>query len=371
MRDLLDELDRWRAAGRRVALARVVGTAGSAPRGPGAAMAVTEDGEVAGSVSGGCVEGAVVEAALEALETGERQVISFGYSDSDAFAVGLTCGGTVRLFVEPHDAAPELVDGLAAAVRDGTPAVLLTRLDTPDAGAKLLLVDGEAPVGTLGDRELDRVATRDAAGELAAGRTRIRHYGPRGQAARDDVAVFVESFVPPPRMVVVGAVDFASALAQVAKVLGYHVTVVDARPVFATPARFPTADDVVVDWPHRLIAREGASLTPRDAVCVLTHDAKFDVPAIVAALGTTVGYVGAMGSRRTHGDRVQRLREAGVDDAGLARLHAPIGLDLGAVTPEETAISICAEIITARGGREVARSLTAGNGPIHRLESAG
>jgi len=371
VRDLLDELGRWRAAGRRVALARVVGTAGSAPRGPGAAMAVSEDGEVAGSVSGGCVEGAVVEAALEALETGERQVISFGYSDSDAFAVGLTCGGTVRLFVEPHDAAPELVDRLEAAVRGGTPAVLLTRLDAPDAGAKLLLVDGEPPIGTLGDSELDRVATRDAGGELAAGRTRVRHYGPRGEAARDDVAVFVESFVPPPRMIVVGAVDFAAALAEVAKVLGYHVTVVDARPVFATPARFPTADDVVVDWPHRLIARDGPALTPRDAVCVLTHDAKFDVPAIVAALGTAVGFVGAMGSRRTHGDRVQRLREAGVDDAGLARLHAPIGLDLGAVTPEETAVSICAEIIAARGGRDTARSLRAGSGPIHHLESAG
>jgi xanthine dehydrogenase accessory factor len=172
-------------------------------------------------------------------------------------------------------------------------------------------------------------------------------------------------------MLIFGAVDFAGALSQVAKILGYRVTVVDARPVFATAARFPAADEVVVDWPHRLLAREGGSLTPRDAVCVLTHDAKFDVPAIVAALGTPVGFLGAMGSRRTHGDRVRRLREAGVDDAGLARLHAPIGLDLGAVTPEETAVSICAEIIAARGGREVAAPLRTGRGPIHQLETAG
>jgi xanthine dehydrogenase accessory factor len=265
----------------------------------------------------------------------------------------------------------QLYPALAAAIRDRTPAVLLTVLDGPTAGAKLLLVEGHQAVGSLGDSELDRVALRDAAGELAAGRIRTRHYGPRGQAGQDDVGVFVESFVPPPRMLIFGAVDFAGALAQAAKLLGYHVTVADARAVFATKARFPTADDVVVDWPHRLLAREGPALTERDAVCVLTHDAKFDVPAIVAALETRVGYLGAMGSRRTHGDRVRRLREAGVDDAGLARLHAPIGLDLGAVTPEETAISICAEIIAVRAGRETATSLRTGRGPIHQLESAG
>jgi len=271
-------------------------------------------------------------------------------------------------------ATGSLYPALAAAIRARTPAVLLTLLETPEealaTGDKLLLVDGEPPRGTLGDAELDRVVTRDAAGELAAGRTRTRRYGPRGEAGRDDVAVFVESFVPPPRMLIFGAVDFAGALAQVSKVLGYHVTVVDARTTFATPARFPTADEVVVDWPHRLLAREGAGLTQRDAVCVLTHDAKFDVPAIVAALATPVGYLGAMGSRRTHGDRVRRLREAGVDDAGLARLRAPIGLDLGAVTPEETAISICAEIIALRAGRELATPLRTGEGPIHIPEPA-
>jgi xanthine dehydrogenase accessory factor len=179
------------------------------------------------------------------------------------------------------------------------------------------------------------------------------------------VSVFVESFAPPPRMLIFGAVDFTGALVRVAKVLGYRVTVCDAREVFATRARFPEADEVVVDWPDRLLGRVGASLTPRDAVCVLTHDAKFDVPALTAALGTGAGYVGAMGSRRTHDDRLARLREAGVDDEALRRIRSPIGLDLGARTPEETAVSICAEIIAQRTGRADARPLRDTDGPIH------
>ena len=222
----------------------------------------------------------------------------------------------------------------------------------------------QEPFGTLGDADLDRVVARDALGELAAGRTGTRHYGPHGEARQDEVAVFVESFAPPPQMVIFGAVDFTGALVRVAKVLGYRVTVCDARPVFATHQRFPLADEVVVDWPDRHLDAVGAALGPRDAVCVLTHDPKFDVPAIVAALRTNAGYLGAMGSRRTHDDRVARLRESGVDDAGLARVMAPIGLDLGARTPEETAVAICAEIIALRTGRH-APSLRDGAGPIH------
>lgn len=258
-----------------------------------------------------------------------------------------------------------IFDQLAAAVREGTPVVLATVIEGASPGAKLLLRPGAEPVGSLGDPDLDRVVARDALGELAAGANRVRRYGGRGEAGRDDVAVFVESFAPPPRMLIFGAVDFTAALARVAQVLGYRVTVCDARPVFATRTRFPHADDVVVDWPHRLLEKVGPGLTVRDAVCVLTHEAKFDVPAIVAALRTDVGYLGAMGSRRTHENRVARLREAGVDDAGLARLRAPIGLDLGALTPEETAISICAEIIATRAGRSVVRPLLAADGPIH------
>jgi len=366
MRKLLDGLDRWQAEGRRVAIARVVDLEGSGPRAPGAAMAVSADGEVLGSVSGGCVEGAVVQAALDVLDSADRPVLSFGYSDDDAFAVGLTCGGTIQLFLEPL-AELTVYSQLAAAVRAGAPVALATMIAGPAAGATLLVGPGAgAPAGTLGDPELDRVVARDAAGELAIGSTRVRRYGPRGEARRDDVSIFIESFVPPARMIIFGAVDFASALSQVATVLGYRVTLCDARQMFATRTRFPYADEVVVDWPHRLLDRIGPDLTPRDVICVLTHEAKFDVPAIVAALGTEVGYLGAMGSRRTHDDRIQRLRDAGVDDAGLARLRSPIGLDLGALTPEETAVSICAEVIAARTGADAeVRSLSSTDGPIH------
>ena len=257
-------------------------------------------------------------------------------------------------------------DHLAAAVRAEEPVALATVIAGPGVGAKLLVRPDGVAIGSLGDPDIDRVVSRDARGELAAGTTAVRHYGEHGEAREAVVAVFVESFAPPPRMLVFGAVDFTAALVKVAKVLGYRVTVCDAREVFATRARFPQADEVVVDWPDRLLGRVGSTLTPRDAVCVLTHDAKFDVPALVAALATDVGYVGAMGSRRTHADRVDRLVDAGVDDAGLARIRAPVGLDLGARTPEETAVSICAEIIADRTGRADARPLRATDGPIHR-----
>jgi xanthine dehydrogenase accessory factor len=255
-------------------------------------------------------------------------------------------------------------DALRDALRADDAVALATVTAGGRVGAKLLVrADGTA-LGTLGDPELDRVVGRDALGELQAGLTSMRHYGEHGEARADDVSVFVESFTPPPRLVIFGAVDFTAALVRAGKLLGYRVTVCDARPVFATPRRFPSADEVVNDWPDRYLATVADRLGPRDAVCVLTHDAKFDVPAIVAALGTAVGYLGAMGSRRTHARRVERLREAGVDDAGLARIMAPIGLDLGARTPEETAIAICAEIIACRSGRP-APSLRDGAGPIH------
>ena len=257
-----------------------------------------------------------------------------------------------------------MFDTLRDALRAEEPVALVTVVEGPNVGATLLVRPGHDPRGSLGDPDLDRVAARDALGELASGLTVTRHYGPHGEARQSEVTVFVESFGPPPRMVIFGAVDFTAALASLGKLLGYRVTVCDARPVFATAARFPMADEVVVDWPDRHLAKVGESLGPRDAVCVLTHDPKFDVPAIVAALATDVGYLGAMGSRRTHVARVERLREAGVDDAGLARVMAPVGLDIGARTPEETAVSICAEIIALRTGRG-APSLRDRDGPIH------
>ena len=388
MRDVLDAIARWRAAGRRVALGRVVDLEGSGPRDPGAAMAVTDEGEVAGSVSGGCVEGAVVAEALDLLGAGrpdlgqtgpgpgraggaapgEPRLVSFGYSDDDAFAVGLTCGGTVRLFLEPLDHPGGLgpsLDRLGHDLWERRPVAVATVVDGPGLGRSLVVGPDHRVAGTLGDPGRDHSVARDAVGELGVARSGLRHYGPAGEADDATVTVFVESFAPPPEMLVFGAVDFTAALTRVARTLGYRVTVCDAREVFATPARFPEAHEVVVDWPHRLLGAVGDRLGPGDAVCVLTHDAKFDVPAIAAALATDVGYIGVMGSRRTHERRLDRLAEAGVAaPAALARLHSPIGLDLGARTPEETAVAIVAEIIALRSGRP-APHLRDSSGPIH------
>jgi xanthine dehydrogenase accessory factor len=289
--------------------------------------------------------------------------------------VGLTCGGTIHVLVDPD--LPAVYDDLRAALSSDEPVALATvvELDDPvDAtgggpalGDSLLVHDDGRTQGSLGDAVLDEVVRRDALGALAGGLSTTRHYGRRGEARQRAVGVFVEVFAPPPRMVIFGAVDFTAALARLGKLLGYHVAVCDARPVFATRARFPMADDVVADRPERYLASVATGLGQRDAVCVLTHDAKFDVPAIVSALGTKVGYLGAMGSRRTHADRLARLRAAGVDEDALARVMAPIGLDIGARTPEETAVAICAEIIALRMGRQVP-FLRDASGPIHHAE---
>jgi xanthine dehydrogenase accessory factor len=262
--------------------------------------------------------------------------------------------------------ATPIYDALRAALAADRPVALATVVGGPHVGAKLLVQPDARPLGSLGDADLDRVVARDALGELEAGLTSTRHYGEHGEARERVVEVFVESFAPAPRLIIFGAVDFTAALARAGKLLGYRVTVCDARTVFATVARFPMADEVVNEWPDRHLATVGERLGPRDAICVLTHDAKFDVPAIVAALATGVGYLGAMGSRRTHATRVERLREVGVTDADLARVMAPIGLDIGSRTPEETAIAICAEIIALRTGRTTVGSLRDTTGPIHR-----
>ena len=263
-----------------------------------------------------------------------------------------------------------IFDELRDRIKAEQPVALATVIDGPARGAKLLVRPGEAALGTLGDPDLDRVVGRDALAELEAARSGVRHYGPQGQTTPEDledspvVLVFVESYAPPPQMWIFGAVDFTAALAKVAKVLGYRVTVVDAREIFATRRRFPMADEVVVSWPAPMFERRGATLGPRDAVCILTHDPKFDVPAVQGAVATDVGYIGVMGSRTTHAKRLQRLLEAGVEPDDLDRLMSPIGLDLGARTPEETAISICAEIIASRTGKS-APSLKDSDGPIH------
>ncbi|MFF8476335.1 XdhC family protein [Streptomyces sp. NPDC015414] len=369
MLDLAEELDHWMREGREFAVATVVAVAGSAPRGPGAALAVDREGTVIGSVSGGCVEGAVYELCRQALETGESVLERFGYSDEDAFAVGLTCGGTIEVLITPVAAPAPARTALATALSaaaHGRPAALARVVRGPAellGHAVLVRPDGTHEGGLGGHRDLDRSAVAEAGALLEAGRTGTVDIAEDGSRCPGGITLLVESNVPPPRMIVFGAVDFASALARAGKFLGYHVTVCDARPVFATRARFPDADEVVVDWPHRYL--RGTETDARTVLCVLTHDAKFDVPLLKVALALPVAFVGALGSRRTHEDRARRLREEGVSARELARLRSPIGLDLGARTPEETALSIVAEVVAARrGGTGV--PLTGTDTPIHR-----
>ncbi len=413
MKEVLSEIDLWRSQGKRVSIARVVGVEGSGPRDVGATMAVSEAGEVAGSVSGGCVEGAVVTEALKAMgvtvmpgldssiATGDLGasdqgtigcpvVQTFGYSDDEAFAVGLTCGGTLHILIDPD--LPWFYEELKANLKNERPFVWVTVSsvnpanvgeydvndlstegrdafslsgDLPEIGAAMLVYSDGSHTGSLGRKDLDQVVIRDSIGALAVGKTDLRHYGRNGQARHQEVGVVLEVFAPPPRMIIFGAVDFTAALTRVAKILGYRVTVCDARPVFATSARFPMADEIVVDWPDRFLTKVLDSLNERDAICVLTHDPKFDIPALQKALESKVGYIGAMGSRRTNKERTARLLAAGVPLELLEdRVMAPIGLDIAARTPEETAISICAEIISKRTGRS-AKSLSDTLGSIH------
>lgn len=368
MLDIAEELHRWVEQGRDFAVATVVAVGGSAPRQPGAALAVDADGTAIGSVSGGCVEGAVYELCQQALQDGESVLERFGYSDDDAFAVGLTCGGIIDILVTPVRAGdpvrPVLAAALAAGASGEAAAVARIVSGPSDLMGRALLVrpDGSYDGGYGGHPELDRTVAAEAGAFLDAGRTGTLEIGEQGSRCGAPLTVLVESSVPAPRMIVFGAIDFASALVRVGKFLGYHVTVCDARPVFATKARFPEADEIVVEWPHRYLER--TEVDARTVLCVLTHDAKFDIPLLQLALRLPVAYVGAMGSRRTHLERNDRLREVGVTELELARLRSPIGLDLGARTPEETALSIGAEIVAnRRGGSGV--SLTGAHTPIH------
>ncbi|MFG2322360.1 XdhC family protein [Streptomyces sp. NBC_01723] len=368
MLDIADELNRWVEQGRDFAVATVVAVGGSAPRQPGAALAVDAGGTAIGSVSGGCVEGAVYELCRQSLEDGETVLERFGYSDEDAFAVGLTCGGVIDILVTPVRAAdparPVLAAALAASARGEAAAVARVVSGPAELMGRALLVhpDGSRAGGFGAHPELDRTVAAEAGAFLDAGRTGTLEIGEQGSRCGAPLTLLIESSVPAPRMIVFGAIDFASALVRAGKFLGYHVTVCDARPVFATRLRFPDADEIVVEWPHEYLRR--TEVDARTVLCVLTHDAKFDIPLIKLALRLPVAYIGAMGSRRTHLDRNARLREVGVSDLELARLRSPIGLDLGARTPEETALSIAAEIVATRRGGTGA-SLTGAHTPIH------
>ncbi len=370
MREVLDELlSVWRAGG-TAGVATVVRTIRSAPRQPGASMVVAPDGTVAGSVSGGCVEAAVYELANDVVSSGRPELARYGVSDDDAFAVGLTCGGIIDIFAEPmsRNTFPQL-QSIADDIASHRPTAVATVIAHPDLewiGRRLVIAE-YAFDGSTGSARADAAIVDDARGLLAAGRTAVLSYGPDGQRQESGMEVFVASHAPRPRMLIFGAIDFAGALAAQGSFLGYRVTVCDARPVFATPARFPGADEVVANWPDRYLAEQAelGEIDARTAICVLTHDPKFDVPVLQVALRLPqIGYIGVMGSRATHDDRMARLREAGLTEAELGRLASPIGLDLGARTPEETAVSIAAEIIARRWGGGGA-PLTDIDGRIH------
>jgi xanthine dehydrogenase accessory factor len=370
VRDEIATLLEWQHAGDPFALATVIDTSWSAPRPAGATLAVHPDGRIVGNVSGGCVEPAVVQLAHDVLRTGRPERVRFGYSDDEAVAVGLTCGGEVEVLVRRVDPGSLPLAPLAEALATDRPVVLATVVDTPDrpdaagssqAGSSLVVTTDDVH-GSLASTELGRVLTLESRSALGTGGVVLRHLGTAGERLSDAVTVLIESFVDRPRLIVFGAVDYAAAVATVGRFLGFRVTVCDARAAFATRDRFPDADEIVVDWPHRFLA--GIELDRRSAVCVLTHDPKFDVPAIVGALATPAAYIGVMGSRRTHTERLDRLREAGVSEEDLERLHSPIGLALGGRTPQETAIAIGAELVMVRNGAS-GLPLRATDGPIH------
>jgi xanthine dehydrogenase accessory factor len=339
MRELLPTLVRRHAEGRRVAIETVVERRGSAPRDPGASLALNDLGEIAGSVTGGCVEPAVIQEAQAVLDGGPARLREYGIADETAFQVGLACGGTVGILVAALDTS--LVPALDAAVR-------------ADRAIGLTLVAGGEH---LGGQQLHEHPTGAVASLLEAGESAL--------AEVDGETVFVHALTPRPALYVFGAIDHAAALARVGKLLGYRVTVCDARAAFVTSERFPEADELVVDWPDRFLRR--APVDASTVICVLTHDEKFDVPALVAALETPAVYIGAMGSKVTTADREERLRAEGVDDAGLGRIHAPIGLSIGARSPEEVAVAIGAEIVDAVALAR--RRATAATGAVSLLSS--
>ena len=357
----------WLGEGRRVVAALLVGIEGSAPLEPGALMLIAEDGAIEGSITGGCVEAAVVGEAKAIFDGAAAHTVTYGISDELAGSVGLTCGGTVHIFVHELSGEEAEVEADARdAVAAGRPVAIATLLDGSEAGRRLAVVDGEAQGGFGGPDLLDRSVSRDAEGMLAQGRSGVRRYGSDGATLGAELAVHVHAFAPPPKMLIFGAIDFSAALAHVASELGYEVTIADPRAPFLETPRFQRAATTLLAWPEE--AFERIELGPRDAVLVFTHDPKFDQPALAGALATRAGYVGALGSRKTTADRERRLRESGVGDAELARVHAPCGLDIGAATPEEVAVSVLAEIIAERSGR-AGEPLRQGTQAIHPRES--
>jgi xanthine dehydrogenase accessory factor len=348
MREVLSDIERWRARGERVALATVIATRRSAPRPVGSKLAVSESGEMAGSVSGGCVENEVFGYACEVLGGAQPQILTYGISDDLALTVGLPCGGEIDVFVDAPD--EELLERLRRVIETDERAVLFSVVEGDGLGSELLVTEGGEQVGRGPDEAVSRFDE-----VLRAGRNRLLELP-------DGSKVFAEVYGPPPRLLVIGAVDTAEALCAAARLIGWRTIVADARAKFATHDRLPSADEVLVAWPEDALAQ--VQPDHQTAVVVLTHDDKFDVPAIKGALETDAFYVGALGSRRNQERRRERLLEAGVDEEELERIAGPSGLDIGADTPAETAISILGEIMATRAGRG-GGPLRASSGRIH------
>lgn len=355
MKDVLTELDAWTERGDGVALGTVVDVKRSAPRPPGAKMAVNARGEIAGAVSGGCVEGAVVDLAEQILDGKPAQLVHFGIADEEAWDVGLPCGGEIAVWIERFEDAPQA--RFAELARTGGRGALVTVLEGSAAGARMLVLPDGATEGTLGDPELDRVALGHADELMWAERSELRR--------TEQATLFVDAAFPPPRLIVFGAIDFAAQLCTLARTSGWRPYVVDPRARFATRERFPDAEDVIAAWPEAAFAQLGG-IDRATSIAVLTHDPKLDDAALSIALRSDAPYVGAMGSRRAQERRRERLLALGLGDDDLGRLSAPIGLDLGSITPEETAMSIMAEVIAARRGREGGR-LSHASGRIHEV----
>ena len=373
MRELIATVERWNGEGVAAGRAVLIRAFGSAPRPEGASLVVAADGRIDGSVSGGCVEGAAAEQVAKARAAGLARVVRYGISDEQAWDVGLACGGTIDVLVEPAIRDEVLA---AAAVPGGAAVAIPLPGDAPTAApgphppgageppapALVVAADGAVLAGSLGDPDADAAVADAARAAIAEGRSRVVEVTIAGVARQ----VFLEAFPTRPRLVVFGAVAVAISLVELARTIGYETVVVDGRAAFATAERFPSVDRLVVGWPDE--AAEAIGLGPADAVAVLSHDPKLDDPALVAAFARGCRFVGAVGSRRTQADRRARLRAMGVADADLARLSGPIGLDLGGREPEETALAILAEVVAARRGgsgrplREVAAEKRAADG---------
>jgi len=359
MRELLAELDRWQASGEKLAMATLVQVRGSAPRLPGARLVLSESGAMLGSVSAGCVENDVYEHGRQVLVSGQSQLVTYGIEKEAAFEVGLSCGGSIDVLVEPFEPGP-LWQALRLAVETRTPAALALAVQ-PAAlcGRKLFVAGAEAVVGSIDpalDAEVKALLRR--ACQPGSGVARVSSL-PWGHTQAE---IFIEPLLPAARLFIIGANHTAIALCRMAKELGYWVTVIDPRAVFATPERFPEVDELLHIWPEEFFA--GRRLDPYSFVVALSHDAKFDVPALACALRADTGYVGILGSRRTHAGRLEMLREQGLGDADFARIHAPIGLDLGGRAPAEIALAILAEMQAVRYGRD-AGALKDRQAPIH------